>query len=199
MTGPVYFLRKRFRNCLVCQSSRTDLSQAPLKSPVFVHVRVRIRGLEMLVFRKNLRTYLMDDPLLTKTSRWFDVLFKIKSTANIFFCNHHHFDYLVVKMVVYTFEFVEIIGLNLVKILYLQNSCKWNMYVLINKCQLNNDINNKVSIQKTFYSNFREFVTRIQNLQFYGTLEKGVFKCFKYLKLVKFVNIFMIIIVKICV
>ena len=102
-------------------------------------------------------------------------------------------------MVVYTFEFVEIIGLNLVKILYLQNSCKWNMYVLINKCQLNNDINNKVSIQKTFYSNFREFVTRIQNLQFYGTLEKGVFKCFKYLKLVKFVNIFMIIIVKICV
>ena len=73
------------------------------------------------------------------------------------------------------------------------------MYVLINKCQLNNDINNKVSIQKTFYSNFREFVTRIQNLQFYGTSEKGVFKCFKYLKLVKFVNIFMIIIVKICV
>ena len=45
------------------------MSQAPLKSPVFVHVRVRIRGLEMLVFRKTLRTYLMDDPLLTKTSR----------------------------------------------------------------------------------------------------------------------------------
>ena len=28
----------------------------------YVHVRVRIRGLEILVFRKILRTYLMDDP-----------------------------------------------------------------------------------------------------------------------------------------
>ena len=30
----------------------------------YAQVRVRIRGLEMLVFRKILRTYLMDDPLL---------------------------------------------------------------------------------------------------------------------------------------
>ena len=29
----------------------------------YAHVRVRIRGLEMLVFRKVLGTYLMDDPL----------------------------------------------------------------------------------------------------------------------------------------
>ena len=30
----------------------------------YAHVRVRIKGLEMLVFRKILRTYLMDDPLM---------------------------------------------------------------------------------------------------------------------------------------
>ena len=29
----------------------------------YAHVRVRIRGLEMLVFRKMLFTYLIDDPL----------------------------------------------------------------------------------------------------------------------------------------
>ena len=33
-------------------------------TPSYAHVRVRIRGLEMLVFRKILRTYLMDDPSL---------------------------------------------------------------------------------------------------------------------------------------
>ena len=32
-------------------------------TPSYAHVRVRIRGLEMLVLRKILRTYLMDDPL----------------------------------------------------------------------------------------------------------------------------------------
>ena len=32
-------------------------------TPSYAHVRVRIRGLEMLV-RKILRTYLMDDPSL---------------------------------------------------------------------------------------------------------------------------------------
>ena len=31
-------------------------------TPWYAHVRVRIRGLEMLIFRKMLRTYLMDDP-----------------------------------------------------------------------------------------------------------------------------------------
>ena len=31
-------------------------------TPWYVHVRVYIRGLEMLVFRNILRTYLMDDP-----------------------------------------------------------------------------------------------------------------------------------------
>ena len=30
------------------------------------HVRVRFRGLEMLVFRKILRTHLMDDPMYYK-------------------------------------------------------------------------------------------------------------------------------------
>ena len=30
------------------------------------HVRVRFRGLEMLVFRKILRTYLMNDPIYYK-------------------------------------------------------------------------------------------------------------------------------------
>ena len=29
----------------------------------YANIRVRIRGLEMLVFRNILRTYLMDDPL----------------------------------------------------------------------------------------------------------------------------------------
>ena len=32
-------------------------------------------------------------------------------------------------------------------------------------------------------------VTRIQNLQFYEALQKGVFKCLKYVKLAKFGNI----------
>ena len=32
-------------------------------TPWYSHVRVRIRGLEMLVFRKILRTYLVDDPI----------------------------------------------------------------------------------------------------------------------------------------
>ena len=31
-------------------------------TPWYAHVRVRIRELEMLVFRKILRTYLMDEP-----------------------------------------------------------------------------------------------------------------------------------------
>ena len=31
-------------------------------TPWYAHVRVRIRGLQMLVFRKILGTYLMDDP-----------------------------------------------------------------------------------------------------------------------------------------
>ena len=33
-------------------------------TPWCAHVRVRINGLEMLVFRKIFRTYLMDGPLL---------------------------------------------------------------------------------------------------------------------------------------
>ena len=36
--------------------------QLTFLTPWYVHVRVRIRGLEMLVFRKILRTYLMDEP-----------------------------------------------------------------------------------------------------------------------------------------
>ena len=38
-------------------SEKTNIS-----NPRYAHVRVRIRGLEMLVFPKILRTYLMDDP-----------------------------------------------------------------------------------------------------------------------------------------
>ena len=34
-------------------------------TPWYAHVRVRIRGLEMLVFQKILHTYLMDGPLHT--------------------------------------------------------------------------------------------------------------------------------------
>ena len=33
-----------------------------ISNPLIAHVRVRVRALEMLVFRKILRTYLMDDP-----------------------------------------------------------------------------------------------------------------------------------------
>ena len=33
-------------------------------TPRYTHVRVRIRGLEMLVLRKILRVYLMDGPLM---------------------------------------------------------------------------------------------------------------------------------------
>ena len=35
------------------------------RTPLYVHVRVGIRGLEMLVFREILRTYLMDGPIHT--------------------------------------------------------------------------------------------------------------------------------------
>ena len=34
-----------------------------LLSPCYAHVRVRIKGLEMLDFRKISRTYLINDPL----------------------------------------------------------------------------------------------------------------------------------------
>ena len=47
---PIKYVRKIFR--------KTNISN-PLKR---THVRVRIRGLETLVFRKILRMYLMDDP-----------------------------------------------------------------------------------------------------------------------------------------
>ena len=38
-------------------------------TPWYAHVRVRIRGLEMLVFRKILRTYLMDEPKAISEAR----------------------------------------------------------------------------------------------------------------------------------
>ena len=41
-------------------------------TPWYAHVRLRIRRLEMLVFRKILRTYLMDDPLT-----WYSTKYKI--------------------------------------------------------------------------------------------------------------------------
>ena len=47
----IKYVRKIFR--------KTNISN-PL-----IHTCVRIRGLEMLVFRKIFRTYLMDDPLST--------------------------------------------------------------------------------------------------------------------------------------
>ena len=45
----IKYKRKIFR--------KTNISNTLIR-----HVRVRIRGLEMLVFREILRTYLMDDP-----------------------------------------------------------------------------------------------------------------------------------------
>ena len=44
-------------------------------TPSYAHVRVRIRELEMLVSRKILRTYLMDDPLPENLRRLNDYLF----------------------------------------------------------------------------------------------------------------------------
>ena len=40
-------------------------------TPQYAHVRVRIRGLEMFVFRNILRTYLMDDPLCGNVNKTF--------------------------------------------------------------------------------------------------------------------------------
>ena len=47
--SPIKCVRKIFR--------KTNIS-----NPWYAHVRVRIRGLKMLVFQKILRTYLMDGP-----------------------------------------------------------------------------------------------------------------------------------------
>ena len=47
----IKYVRRIFR--------KTNISNPPLRT-------VRIRGLEMLVFRKILRTYLMDNPLVKK-------------------------------------------------------------------------------------------------------------------------------------
>ena len=43
-----------------------------------------------------------------------------------------------------SFEYEGDSGLKRFKILYLQSSYMWNMYVLINKSQLNNDVNSQV-------------------------------------------------------
>ena len=48
----------------------------------------------------------------------------------------------------YSFEFAGYIGPKWAKTFYLQSSCIWNTYLLINKSQLNNDINNKEKFQK---------------------------------------------------
>ena len=39
------------------------IDRFPKSKEFSVNLRVRIRGLEMLVFRKILRVYLMDDPI----------------------------------------------------------------------------------------------------------------------------------------
>ena len=51
--------------------------------------------------------------------------------------------------VVSSFELEGYIGIKCVKILYLQSSCLWNMYVLINKSQINKSgVNSKVDFEK---------------------------------------------------
>ena len=51
--------------------------------------------------------------------------------------------------VVSSFELEGYIGIKCVKILYLQSSCLWNMYVLINKSQTNkNGVNSKADFEK---------------------------------------------------
>ena len=52
LVSSIKYVRKIFR--------KTNISKLTF------HVRVRIRGLEMLIFRKILRTYFMDDPFIVK-------------------------------------------------------------------------------------------------------------------------------------
>ena len=47
-------------------SAHAQFSEKTNISNLAFHVRVRIRGLKMLAFRKILRTYLMDGPILTQ-------------------------------------------------------------------------------------------------------------------------------------
>ena len=47
-------------------------------TPRYGHVRVRIRGLEMLVFRKILRTYLMDGPLIILIKFIYQIYYVVK-------------------------------------------------------------------------------------------------------------------------
>ena len=53
----IHFFLLAIRNNMGIKMGRT----AKHAFHISIHVRVRIRGLEMLVFRKTLPTYLMDD------------------------------------------------------------------------------------------------------------------------------------------
>ena len=56
-------------------------------TPRYAHVRVRIKGLEMLVFWKILRTHLMDDPCLIFCGNSLFIIWHI-------FVEYFHFDLL---------------------------------------------------------------------------------------------------------
>ena len=56
--GPsIKYVRKIFQKTITIISH-----PRPPPPPLYAHLRVRIRGLEMLVFRKTLLTYSMDGP-----------------------------------------------------------------------------------------------------------------------------------------
>ena len=60
-----------FKHCLGPSIKYAKFSEKlAFLTPWYTHVCVRIRGFEMLVFRKILRTYLMNDPFLVYSLNW---------------------------------------------------------------------------------------------------------------------------------
>ena len=107
---------------MVCLSPRADWSQSPLKSP--------LSELPAL----SSQTKQVDDLM----SYLFEICDALKITAKPFGNQKKDssFDNLVVAVVVYSFKFEGNIDLKCAKVLYLQRSCVWNIYVLIQKPKL---------------------------------------------------------------
>ena len=80
---PTIFLDRHFRNHPLSMYAKFSEKLTFLTS-WYAHIRVRNRRLEMLVFQKIVRTYLMDGPLL-KNSLWFSLSFK----QNVTFLSCH--------------------------------------------------------------------------------------------------------------
>ena len=65
-------------------------------------------------------------------------------------------------------------GLKLVKVLYLQRSCMSDVFLLINKSQLNNNVNSKMNFKQMqillfmFHSDFLVIFTRDKTCEFTG-------------------------------